>query len=147
MATAAGAHPLARGDAPGLVDEVGAALSGRGPFAVITGEAGAALRTMPAGAFACCVTSPPYFQMRHGGTTGEIGVEDVHDCLGWATGRSCGECYVCRLIGVLIEVWRVLRTDGTLWLNLGDGYAGAGKWGGRPASTGIRRGPAACLGS
>ena len=39
----------------------------------------------------------------------------------------CGECYVCRMVAVFREVWRVLRDDGTLWLNLGDSYAtGAG---------------------
>jgi len=46
------------------------------------------------------------------------------DCLGWATGDLCGECYVCHLVDVFRAVYRVLRADGTLWLNLGDTYAG-----------------------
>ena len=57
---------------------------------------------------------------------GEDGGEAVHDCAGWATGCPCGECYVCHMVAVFAEVWRVLRDDGTLWLNLGDSFAGRG---------------------
>jgi DNA modification methylase len=77
----------------------------------------------------CVVTSPPYWGLRaylpdadplkrH-----ELGLEPVHDCLGWATGNPCGECYVCRMVGVFREVKRVLRKDGVVWLNLGDSFA------------------------
>jgi DNA modification methylase len=54
----------------------------------------------------------------------QLGSEDVDDCLGWATGDRCGECFVCNLVGVFAELWRVLRDDGTLWLNLGDTFDG-----------------------
>lgn len=54
----------------------------------------------------------------------QLGLEPVHDCLGWATGKPCGECYVCQMVSVFREIWRVLRKDGTAWLNLGDSYAG-----------------------
>jgi DNA modification methylase len=56
---------------------------------------------------------------------GQLGLEKIPDCLGWATGDACGECYVCHLVEVFRGVWRVLRPDGTLWLNLGDSSIGA----------------------
>lgn len=52
----------------------------------------------------------------------QIGLEEVPDCLGWATGDPCGECFVCHMVEVFAEVRRVLRDDGTLWLNLGDTF-------------------------
>ncbi len=69
-----------------------------------------------------CVTSPPYWGLRDYGVPGQLGLEAVPDCLGWATGAPCGECYVCRMVAVFREVWRVLRPDGTLFLNLGDSF-------------------------
>lgn len=46
------------------------------------------------------------------------------DCLGWATGQPCGtSCWVCRLVAVFRELRRVLRPDGTCWLNVGDSYS------------------------
>src|SRR5690606_35307759 len=58
----------------------------------------------------------------------EIGLESRPDCLAWARGEPpCAECYVCTMRVVFREVWRVLRDDGVLWLNLGDTYAGS--WG------------------
>lgn len=53
----------------------------------------------------------------------QLGQEARPDCLGWATGQPCGECYVCHLVAVFREVRRVLRDDGTLWLNLAPSYA------------------------
>jgi len=79
-------------------------------------------------------TSPPYWGLRsYLGKDDplkprELGCERVHDCLGWATGQRCGECYVCHLTAVFggreqnDGVWRVLRDDGLLFLNLGDSY-------------------------
>ncbi len=48
------------------------------------------------------------------------------DILNFFEPAECGECYVCRMVEVSREVWRVLRDDGTLWLNLGDSYASQG---------------------
>jgi site-specific DNA-methyltransferase (adenine-specific) len=59
----------------------------------------------------CCVTSPPYFGLRDYGHDGQIGLEQTPDE------------YVAKLVDVFREVKRVLRDDGTLWLNLGDSYA------------------------
>jgi len=58
----------------------------------------------------CVVTSPPYFGLRDYGVDGQIGLEQTpHE-------------YVDKLVAVFREAWRVLRDDGTLWLNLGDSY-------------------------
>ncbi len=72
---------------------------------------------IPDGSIATCVTSPPYFRLRTYGVDGQIGLEDTI------------EVYVGRLVDVFREVHRVLRDDGTLWLNLGDTFAvrGSGK--------------------
>ena len=53
----------------------------------------------------------------------QLGLERVHDCLGWATGAPCGECYICRMVDVFREVRRVLRSDGVVFCNLGDSFA------------------------
>ena len=82
------------------------------------------LRQLPDAYVQTCVTSPPYWGLRDYGVAGQLGLERCPDCLGWATGKVCGKCYVCRLVTVLREVRRVLRPDGTLWLNLGHTYAG-----------------------
>lgn len=58
----------------------------------------------------CCVTSPPYFGLRDYGVDGQIGLEHTP------------EEFVSRLVDVFREVRRVLRDDGTLWLNIGDSY-------------------------
>jgi DNA modification methylase len=62
----------------------------------------------------CCVTSPPYFGLRDYGHAGQIGLEQTPDA------------YVAELVAVFREVHRVLRDDGTLWLNLGDSYSSGG---------------------
>uniref|UniRef100_A0A6M3J8F3 site-specific DNA-methyltransferase (cytosine-N(4)-specific) n=1 Tax=viral metagenome TaxID=1070528 RepID=A0A6M3J8F3_9ZZZZ len=69
------------------------------------------LEDQPDGAFSCCVTSPPYWGLRDYGHDGQIGLEQTP------------EEYVARMVEVFGEVRRVLRDDGTLWLNLGDSYA------------------------
>lgn len=66
----------------------------------------------------CCVTSPPYFGLRDYGMDRQIGLEQTPDE------------YVAEMVSVFREVRRVLRDDGTLWLNLGDSYSTDAKWGG-----------------
>lgn len=95
---------------------------------------------LASGSIQCAVTSPPYWGLRDYGHPDQIGQEPVHDCLGWATGQPCGQCYVCHLVAVFHEVRRVLRSDGTLWLNLGDSYAGSGGAGGDYNPGGLRDG-------
>jgi len=67
---------------------------------------------MPDASVQCCVTSPPYFGLRNYGNDGQIGMEPTPDE------------FVAALVTVFREVRRVLADDGTLWLNLGDSYAG-----------------------
>lgn len=59
----------------------------------------------------------------------QLGLEQNPDCLGWATGKPCGECYTCHMVQVFREVKRVLRDDGIFFLNLGDTA-----WGGKGQS-------------
>ena len=88
------------------------------------GDALTVLKGMEAGSVHEACTSPPYYGLRrYGGGSEEIGTEDKPDCLGWATRTPCGSCYVCRLVAVGEGVRRVLRDDGTFWLNLGSSYS------------------------
>jgi len=82
---------------------------------VIIGDCRAVLPTLEAGSVQTCVTSPPYWGLRDYGHAGQIGLE------------STPAEYVAGLVGVFREVRRVLRDDGTLWLNLGDSYNAAGR--------------------
>lgn len=79
---------------------------------VLTGDCREVLKQLDNQSVQCCVTSPPYFGLRDYGNSGQIGLE------------KSPEKYVAQLVAVFREVWRVLRDDGTLWLNLGDSYAG-----------------------
>jgi DNA modification methylase len=85
---------------------------------LIQGCAQEVLKTLEAESVRCCVTSPPYWGLRDYGADGQIGLEPTPDE------------YVARLVGVFRELRRVLTKDGTLWLNLGDSYAGGGCGGG-----------------
>lgn len=80
---------------------------------VINADCRAALRDMPDQSVNCIVTSPPYFGLRDYGNEAQIGLEQTPDA------------FVAELVGVFREARRVLRDDGTLWLNLGDSWAGA----------------------
>ena len=82
---------------------------------LICADAAAGLKTLPSESVQMCVTSPPYYGLRDYGTDGQIGVEQ--------TPRE----YIDRLVEVFAEVHRVLKPDGTLWLNISDSYAGSGK--------------------
>lgn len=62
----------------------------------------------------CCVTSPPYWGLRDYDVAGQLGLESTPDE------------FLASMVAVFREVWRVLREDGTLWLNIGDSYAGQG---------------------
>ena len=85
---------------------------------ILTGDCREMLRTLEAGSVRTCITSPPYFGLRDYGHDGQIGLEQTPDD------------YVNELVEVFREVRRVLSDDGTLWLNLGDSYAGSGVGGG-----------------
>lgn len=84
-------------------------------FQIHIGDCLEALRKMPDQSVNCCVTSPPYFGLRDYGVDGQIGLEPTPDE------------FVQALVTVFREVRRVLRDNGTLWLNLGDSYSGGGR--------------------
>ena len=85
---------------------------------ILHGDALSVLQTLPDACVQCCVTSPPYLGLRDYGAEGQIGLEETP------------AAYVEKLVQVFREVRRVLRSDGTCWINLGDSYAHDGKWGG-----------------
>ena len=80
---------------------------------VLTGDCRDILRTLPSESVHCVVTSPPYWGLRDYGVAGQLGMEP-----------SLAE-HVETMRSVFAEVRRVLRADGTLWLNYGDSYATA----------------------
>jgi DNA modification methylase len=82
---------------------------------LLHGDCRAVLPTLEAGSVQTCVTSPPYWGLRDYGVEGQLGLEKTP------------EEYVLRMVEVFREVKRVLREDGTLWLNLGDSYAATTK--------------------
>jgi DNA modification methylase len=86
---------------------------------IIHGDCRDVLATLPADSFDCCVTSPPYWGLRDYGVEGQIGIEP--------TMRD----YLETMVGVCREIKRVLKPQGTFWLNIGDCY-NAGRNGGHP---------------
>lgn len=82
-------------------------------YTLLQGHCLEVLRTLPAESVQTCITSPPYFGLRDYGCDGQIGLESTPDA------------FVSSLVDVFAEVHRVLKSDGTLWLNLGDSYNGA----------------------
>ncbi|MBX3703968.1 MAG: site-specific DNA-methyltransferase [Steroidobacteraceae bacterium] len=86
---------------------------------ILSGDCRDLLRTLPDESVHCIVTSPPYWGLRDYGVAGQIGLESTVDI------------WVNEMVEVFRECRRVLRDDGTLWLNLGDSYAGnrSAAWG------------------
>lgn len=83
-------------------------------YEVLIGDCIEQMKTLSNQSVNCCVTSPPYFGLRDYGNNGQIGLEPTPDQ------------FVAKLVEVFREVHRVLRDDGTVWLNLGDSYANKG---------------------
>lgn len=81
---------------------------------ILLGDCREALRKIPEQSVHTCVTSPPYFGLRDYGVEGQLGLETTPDQ------------FVSALVEVFREVRRVLRDDGTVWLNLGDSYGAVG---------------------
>lgn len=90
---------------------------------ILVGDVRQTLSTLPEKSVQCCVTSPPYFGLRDYGVDGQIGLEPTP------------AEFVAELVAVFREVRRVLRDDGTLWLNLGDSYTGSASTGGTGKET------------
>ena len=85
---------------------------------IYQGDALEVLRTMPKESIHCVVTSPPYWGLRDYGIEGQLGLEKTP------------EEYIEKMVEIFREVKRVLRSDGSCWINLGDSYAGSGSPGG-----------------
>lgn len=79
---------------------------------ILEGDCREVLKTLDSESFNCVITSPPYWGLRDYGEGGQLGMENSPDE------------YVANLRSVFAEVKRVLKKDGTLWLNLGDCFAG-----------------------
>jgi len=77
---------------------------------IFEGDAITVLRRLPSASVSCVVTSPPYWGLRDYGIGEQIGLEQTLPQ------------FINRLVAVFAEIRRVLRDDGTLWLNIGDGY-------------------------
>ena len=93
---------------------------------ILIGDCRARLAEMPSASVNTCVTSPPYFGLRDYGHAGQIGLEDTP------------AAFVAQMVEVFREVRRVLRDDGTCWVNLGDSYnAGTSKPSGASATADV----------
>ena len=86
-------------------------------WTIITADALDGLKTIASETVDTCITSPPYFGLRDYGTDGQIGIE------------ATPEEYIDKLVDIFREVRRTLKEDGTVWIVIGDSYAGSGKGG------------------
>jgi DNA modification methylase len=82
---------------------------------IVVGDCREMLQLVPDDTVRCCVTSPPYWSLRDYAIPGQIGLESILDD------------YIASLVTVFDEVRRVLKPDGTLWLNIGDSYTSGGR--------------------
>lgn len=85
---------------------------------ILTGDCRDVLRTLPSESVHCVVSSPPYWRQRDYGNAGQIGLEQTP------------EEYIATMVGVFRDVRRILRSDGTCWINIGDKWASGGNGGG-----------------
>ena len=82
---------------------------------ILNGDCLEVMKGLKSESINCCTTSPPYWGLRDYGAEGQLGLEKT------------AKAYVDKLVEIFREVRRILRDDGTLWLNLGDSYAGSMK--------------------
>lgn len=94
---------------------------------ILIGDNRLLLPTLPDKSANMCVTSPPYFGLRDYGHADQIGLEETP------------EQYIATLVGVFREVRRVLKDDGTLWVNIGDSYSGSTNTGGTKSIQGSKK--------
>jgi len=103
-------------------------------YRIIEGDCIEGMRRLEGQSVNCVVTSPPYFGLRDYGHDGQIGLEASPDA------------FVAKLVDVFREVRRVLRDDGTLWLNLGDSYAANRSYQVASTKGGVKHGPGQAAG-
>lgn len=92
----------------------------------LVGDCRDVLKTLPDNSVNCVVTSPPYWNLRDYDTPGQIGLENTP------------AEFIVELVKIFREIKRVLRPDGTCWVNLGDTYANDKKWGGSSGGKNLR---------
>jgi DNA modification methylase len=109
------------------IEEIGGAI-------IVQGDALESLHAFPDQSINCCVTSPPYWGLRDYGVAGQLGLEPTP------------QEYVEKMVAVFREVRRVLRDDGTLWLNLGDSYAANRSYQVNSTKGGPKHGPGQAVG-
>lgn len=80
-------------------------------FTLHSGDVRAILPTLPDNSVQCVVTSPPYWGLRDYGVSGQIGLEDTP------------EEFIAVMVSIFAQIRRILKPDGTLWMNLGDSYS------------------------
>lgn len=97
------------------------------PNQILVGDVLDRLQELPAGSVQCCVTSPPYWGLRDYGVEGQLGLE------------KAPQEFLANMVEVFRGVRRVLRDDGTLWLNIGDSYARHGGWSNNNGLDGVSR--------
>jgi site-specific DNA-methyltransferase (cytosine-N4-specific) len=96
-------------------DDIASLVRGGTQSVLVEGDSRAVLANLPDGTFRTCVTSPPYWSLRDYSIPGQIGLE------------ASVEDYIRSLVEIFEQVRRVLRGDGTLWLNIGDSYTSGGR--------------------
>lgn len=89
-------------------------------YKILHGDCREVLKHIKSESIQCCITSPPYFGLRDYGVDGQIGLESLDE-------------YIQNLCVVFDEVRRILKSNGTLWLNLGDSYYSKSKGSGGPS--------------
>ena len=93
---------------------------------IITGDCIEQLRELPDESVQCCITSPPYWNLRDYGVENQIGLEEnIQD-------------YLDKLTEIFSQVMRILKADGTLWMNMGDSYVNHSSPGGWDPTAGVR---------
>lgn len=97
------------------------------PVRILIGDTIEQMGTLPEKCVQCCVTSPPYWGLRDYGVDGQIGLESTPDE------------FVQKMVEVGRAVHRVLRDDGTFWLNIGDSYSTGGRGGGMEGDRGEKQ--------
>jgi len=87
---------------------------------IYQGDSLATLKTLSDNSINCCITSPPYYGLRDYGVDGQIGLEETP------------EQFINKLVEIFREIRRIIKDDGTLWVNIGDSYNGSGGQGTKP---------------
>lgn len=98
------------------------------PNTIYCGDSLEILKTFPNESVNCCITSPPYFNLREYPHDKQMGLEETP------------ELYIYKMVAIFSEVKRVLKKNGTCWINIGDSYAGSGRGNNTNSKQGTNKG-------